>query len=136
MHNLVPLLVAIPLGVAFFVPLAIRLDPRLADVLSNLTFSALLVLCLSLPGREFIYHMGAWPTPNGIDLRVDGLTTLMLLTINGLAITNEMRGLAEYFRLSVIAGPDAFVIAANDYDDYARAILEKLRREIAPRRIM
>lgn len=58
------------------------------------------------------------------------------LTINGLAITNEMRGLAEYYRLTVIAGPDAFVIAANDYDDYARAILEKLRREIAPRRIM
>ncbi len=30
--------------------------------------------------------MGGWPTPSGIDLRVDGLTTLMLLTINGLAL--------------------------------------------------
>ncbi len=41
MNNLVPLLVAIPLGVGFLIPLAIRLHPRLADVLSNLTFIGL-----------------------------------------------------------------------------------------------
>lgn len=58
------------------------------------------------------------------------------LTINGLAITNEAYDLAEYYRLSVIGGPDAFVIQADDYDDYARAILEKLLREINPRVFM
>ena len=86
MNNVVPLLVAIPLGVAFVIPLAVRCHPRLADVLSNLTLLGLLLLCFLLPGREMIYHMGGWPTPNGIDLRVDALTTLMLLTINGLAL--------------------------------------------------
>lgn len=58
------------------------------------------------------------------------------LTINGLAITNETFDLAEYYRISVIGGPDAFVIQADDYDDYARAILEKLLREITPRLVM
>jgi multicomponent Na+:H+ antiporter subunit D len=86
MNNLVPLLVAIPLGVGFLIPLAVRRNPRLAAVLSNLSFFGLVVISLSLQGREIIYHMGAWPTPNGIDLRVDGLSTLMLLVINGLAL--------------------------------------------------
>jgi multicomponent Na+:H+ antiporter subunit D len=86
MDNLVPLLVAIPLAVAFLIPLAIRRYPQLSDVLGNLTLFGLLLLCLALRGRETIYHVGGWPTPNGIDLRVDSLTTLMLLTINGLAL--------------------------------------------------
>ena len=58
------------------------------------------------------------------------------LTINGLAITNETYDLAEYYRISVIGGPNAFVIQADNYDDYARAILEKLLREITPRLVM
>ena len=86
MNNVVPLLVAIPLGVGFLIPLAVRWNPRLAEVLVNLTLLVLISLSLSLTGREIIYHMGGWPTPDGIDLRVDDLTTLMLLTINGLAL--------------------------------------------------
>ena len=58
------------------------------------------------------------------------------LTINGLAITNENAGLAEYYRLSVIGGPDAFVIPARNYADYPPAILRKLLREIRVRRLM
>jgi multicomponent Na+:H+ antiporter subunit D len=86
MNNLVPLLVAIPLGVGFLIPLAVRLNPRLSDVLSNLTLLGLLAISLSLTGDELTYQMGGWPTPEGIQLRVDDLTSLMLLTINGLAL--------------------------------------------------
>ena len=84
-----------------------------------------------------------------VDISGDGINTvgnspqgardaalLTGLTINGLAITNETYDLAEYYRISVIGGPDAFVIQADDYDDYARAILEKLLREITPRLVM
>ncbi len=53
------------------------------------------------------------------------------MTVNGLAILNETPDLTEYYRSHVIGGPGAFVIKANDYDDYARAILRKLIREIA-----
>ena len=86
MNNLVPLLVAIPLGVGFLIPLAVRLHPRLADVLSNLALAGLFLVSLALVGDETIYQMGGWPAPEGIELRVDDLTTLMLLTINGLAL--------------------------------------------------
>ncbi len=40
--------------------------------------------------------------------------------------------LAEYYREEVIYGPGAFVEIANDYDDFARAFLRKLRRELNP----
>ena len=38
----------------------------------------------------------------------------------------------SYYREEVIQGPGAFVEIANGYDDFARAFLRKLRREINP----
>jgi hypothetical protein len=52
------------------------------------------------------------------------------VTINGLAIVNEESDLEQYYRSEVIGGPGAFALAARDYDDFARAILRKLLREI------
>jgi hypothetical protein len=52
------------------------------------------------------------------------------ITINGLAIMREHPGLDRYYALHVIGGPDAFVMTAADYDDFARAIRQKLLREI------
>ncbi len=52
------------------------------------------------------------------------------VTINGLAILNEVKTLHFYFEQQVISGPDAFVMEANDYEHYAVAILRKLLREI------
>ena len=52
------------------------------------------------------------------------------VTINGLAILRENPGLDRYYAEHVIGGPDAFVMIAQDYDDFARAIRQKLLREI------
>jgi hypothetical protein len=52
------------------------------------------------------------------------------ITINGLAILNELPLLDDYFRDHLIGGNGAFVIVAQDYDDFARAMIEKLDREI------
>lgn len=52
-------------------------------------------------------------------------------TVNGLAIVNEASGLDQYYRENVIGGPGAFVITAQSYDDYAKAMIRKLVREIA-----
>lgn len=41
-------------------------------------------------------------------------------------------GLESYYREEIIHGPGAFIEIANDYDDFARAFLRKLKREIAP----
>ncbi len=53
------------------------------------------------------------------------------ITVNGLAILNEIPLLDRYFRETVIGGSGAFVIAANDWEAFAQAMLEKLVREIS-----
>lgn len=52
------------------------------------------------------------------------------ITINGLAIVNELPLLAQYFSDQLIGGPGAFVIVARDYTDIARAMRIKLEHEI------
>jgi hypothetical protein len=52
------------------------------------------------------------------------------ITINALAILNEQPILDLYYEWHVIGGPGAFVMAARDYHDFARAIRAKLLREI------
>ncbi len=58
------------------------------------------------------------------------LARILGVTVNGLAILNEVPTLHFYFEQQVISGPDAFVMEANDYAHYAVAILRKLIREI------
>ena len=60
-------------------------------------------------------------------------TRAMGIVINGLPILIDTYSLDRYFRDKVISGPGAFLEIANDYRDFARAFLRKLRREIAPR---
>ena len=52
------------------------------------------------------------------------------VTINGLAILNELPLLTSYFRDQLIGGDGAFVETARDYGDFAHAMSRKLEREI------
>ena len=63
------------------------------------------------------------------------------VTINGLAILNEEPDLAGYYMAGVVGGPGAFLLTADDFDDFATAMRRKLYFEIigqtiaeAPRR--
>lgn len=72
--------------------------------------------------------------PNNHGSTVDFARDLALargITINGLAILNEEPALRHYYAREVIGGNGAFVMTANDYSDYAAAILAKLIKEIA-----
>jgi len=53
------------------------------------------------------------------------------ITVNGLPILNDEPFLDRYYQRQVIAGADAFVVAAADYEDFGEAIVRKLVREIA-----
>jgi len=53
------------------------------------------------------------------------------ITINGLAILNEDGLVDRHYLANVIGGTGSFVLVADDYSDFARAILEKLIKEIA-----
>jgi hypothetical protein len=52
------------------------------------------------------------------------------VTINGLAILNELPLLDRYFRDHLIGGDGAFFMVAQDYGDFAEAMTHKLVREI------
>ena len=58
------------------------------------------------------------------------------IVINGLPILTYTGvgsdDLDAYYREEIIHGPGAFVEIADDYDDFARAFLRKLRRELTP----
>ncbi len=53
------------------------------------------------------------------------------ITINGLAILNEDALVDRHYLAYVIGGTGSFVMQADDYADFARAIVEKLIKEIA-----
>ncbi len=66
------------------------------------------------------------------------------ITVNGLPIMNDrpsrsgrapMPDLDLYYRHCVIGGPGAFIVIANDFDDFARAVRRKLVLEIAARQL-
>ncbi|MGB7205794.1 MAG: DUF1194 domain-containing protein [Anderseniella sp.] len=53
------------------------------------------------------------------------------ITINGLAILDGDVGLAAYYRANVAGGPGNFVIAAENFHDFERAMKRKLGRELS-----
>ncbi len=72
--------------------------------------------------------------------RVRDKTAARRITINGLPIVNDRGGFVSrfylpdldlYYRGCVIGGPGAFIVVANNFKDFARAIRKKLILEIA-----
>lgn len=53
------------------------------------------------------------------------------IVINGLPILTDFYSLDRYFQDEVIGGPGSFMIPAEDFSNFAAAILNKLIREIA-----
>lgn len=62
-----------------------------------------------------------------------GRADSMGVTVNGLAIANEEPDLGQYYREEVITGTGSFAMEVRGFNDFAAAILEKLKREIRPR---
>ncbi len=52
------------------------------------------------------------------------------ITINGLAIDRIGQSVAQFYRREMVTGPDHFVMSAQGYSDYPRAIRQKLYREV------
>lgn len=99
---------------------------------SALQLSAKLFGKLPLPATRRVIDISSdgrnnvGPQPDRVKLEV----AAQGITINALVIVNEWPGLDQYFSANVIAGDGAFVIVANDYEAYAKAMIEKLLREM------
>ena len=81
---------------------------------------------LSIPQRQ----------ANALGIAINGLPILThTVTYSQFVPTHtnvDFYGLETYYREEVIQGPGAFVEIAYDYDDFARAFLRKLLRELTP----
>jgi multicomponent Na+:H+ antiporter subunit D len=92
--QIIPLFVAIPLGMAFLLPMFGRKRPRLCDALANVTTLVLLVMSISVIGKSGVYWMGGWVPrfgiPLGIALVLDNVAVLMLLTVNLIAFVSTV----------------------------------------------
>jgi multicomponent Na+:H+ antiporter subunit D len=127
--HILPVMVALPLAVAFVLPVAGRGRPGLADWLANLALAALLGLALAAHGEVGVYHLGGWATPIGIDLRHDAFTSLMLLTVNAVALAAGVYSVAYMHRytakhhyyslfLLLVAGMNGVVLAGDLFNLY------------------
>jgi multicomponent Na+:H+ antiporter subunit D len=130
MENMIPLFVAIPLGAAFLIPMVSRRLKWMPDLLGNAAMFFLALMAFMTLGEEgsSVYHMGGWKII-GIDLRLDGLTALMLITINvvGLAATiysvQYMRLYTSKLRyyslfLLMVAGMNGVVLTGDMFNLY------------------
>lgn len=83
--------------------------------------------------RRVIDVSGDGVDNSGLDLKTArDIADSAAVTVNGLAIESEQSGLFEYYQQNVITGADSFTVKAVDFEDYARAIREKLLRELRP----
>jgi multicomponent Na+:H+ antiporter subunit D len=76
-----PVFVAIPLTAAFILPLFGDRYKRFATFFANIATLVLLALAITTVGQSYSYQVGRWSIPLGINMVLDGLSSLLLLTI-------------------------------------------------------
>ena len=77
-----PIFVAIPLVMAFLLPVFCKKGKSVATLLANLATVSLLALAVASIGQSGVYEIGKWSIPLGINLVLDGLSSLLLLAIS------------------------------------------------------
>lgn len=136
MNDLLPLFVIIPMGAGFLAPLWSRRDAR-ESALSVRTMALLVSAVLfcgsvALLGLDAsVYWVGAWPGESGASLGLslvcDGLSQMLLVTINAIAFfallyswsyVQRFTGQALYYALFLImlAGMNAVVLAGDVFN--------------------
>jgi len=80
-----PLFIAVPLVFAFVLPMFGRKGKPIATALANAVTISLLVFAVMSVGKTDVYTIGKWTIPLGINLVLDGLSSLLLLAINVVA---------------------------------------------------
>ncbi len=124
-----PLLVAIPLGAGFLLPLLDRRANATPHLLAGAALAVLTGLSVVAMGKEGAFAMGGWDAPVGIRLRNDGLSSLMLLLINGIGFLvalysaefiKRYGSVARYYGLFLFmtAGMNGAVLAGDLFNLY------------------
>jgi multicomponent Na+:H+ antiporter subunit D len=124
-----PMFVAIPLVAAFVLPLLPRAGKSLATLLANLVTICLLVLAVASVGEAKVYEVGGWSIPLGINLVLDGLSSLLLLAVSAVgaaAMLFSTRYMEQYTAkpkylslfLLMVAGMNGVVLSGDVFNLY------------------
>ena len=85
-----PLFIVVPLIIAFMLPMFGRKGKAAATVLANLVTISLIVFSVASIGKTEVYEIGKWSIPLGINLVLDGLSSLLLLAISVVAAASML----------------------------------------------
>lgn len=89
---ILPYFIIVPLLTAFLIPIVSRRRDEGAAVLSLAAATSLLVLAVygffGLEGGTWVYRMGAWKLPIGINLVLDAFSAFMLIMVGLIALTS------------------------------------------------
>ena len=80
-----PLFIAIPLLAAFILPLFGKKGKEGATLFANIVTIILLIMSITFANKEMTYQIGKWSIPLGINLVLDGLSSLLLLAISAVS---------------------------------------------------
>jgi len=122
-----PLFVAIPLATAFFLPILGGRGKKVATLLANLATGSLLAFAILSIGKQGVYQVGKWPIPLGINLVLDGLSALLLLSIgvvSAAAMLFSVRYMEQYTAkakylslfLLMVAGMNGVVLSGDIFN--------------------
>lgn len=129
MSGLLPAFIVIPLITAFILPLFGAKGKNAATILANAVTIILLILAIVVisSGQTVMYQVGKWTIPLGINLVLDGLSSLMLLAIGVVAAAamlfsarymERYTGKAKYLSLFLlmIAGMNGVVLSGDVFN--------------------
>ena len=122
-----PLFIAVPLVMAFLLPMFGRKGKAAATVLANLVTISLLVFAVASIGKTEVYEIGKWSIPLGINLVLDGLSSLLLLAISvvsAAAMLFSVRYMEQYTAkpkylslfLLMVAGMNGVVLSGDIFN--------------------
>ena len=124
-----PVFVAIPLVVAFVLPALGKGLRPVATFLANLAMISLLVLAVMSFGDARVYQVGGWSIPLGINMVLDGFSSLLLLAITAVgaaAMLFSTRYMEQYTAkpkyltlfLLMVAGMNGVVLSGDIFNLY------------------
>jgi len=124
-----PMFVAVPLVVAFVLPVLPKAGKAVATLLANLATVCLVVLAVLSVGEARVYEMGGWSIPLGINLVLDGLSSLLLLAVSAVsaaAMLFSTRYMEQYTAkpkflslfLLMVAGMNGVILSGDVFNLY------------------
>jgi multicomponent Na+:H+ antiporter subunit D len=122
-----PLFIAVPLLTAFVLPIFGKKGKNFATFFANVIAFILVIMAVSTIGQSRVYEIGKWSIPLGINLVLDGLSSLVLMAVavvSAAAMLFSIRYMEQYTAKSkflclfmlMVAGMNGVVLSGDIFN--------------------